>query len=215
MSAPPRILVADRHRLFGEGLACLLEQGGYRAACACSLDEGRAMLQAEGPFHLALLDYRLPGVEGLSGLRRLLQAERPCPVALLVPAVDRTLAQTALELGAAGIVLKTDGREVLFRGLRRMLAGERHLPPRLAPATPSSIVALTRREGEVYALLASGLSNKQIARQLGIGPATVAMHLTAIFRKLGVTSRTEAIAGPLGAASADPGLTATGPTAGA
>lgn len=199
MSDAAHILLADRHRLFGEGVKAILERvGGFEVTCVSSLEEATARAEAAGSHALALLDHLLPGMEGVLGLRRVMQAGDRLPVALLAGRIAPPVAETALQAGAAGVVLKTNGSDALLFGLRLMLAGERYVPTELAAEgtepRPGAAGGLTGRESQILALLVTGLSNKEIARKLDIGPVTVAMHLTSVFRKLRVASRTQAIA---------------------
>lgn len=200
------VLLADPQRLFCEGLKALLEQrGAFEVSYVTSLPEAMDRASRDPPCDIALLDCHLPGMAGAEGLQRMIEGSGRLPVAVLAARVDRAFAVAAFECGAAGIVLKTGDSDTLLQALRLMLAGERYFPAGLmdgrdapdAAGQPAKAAGLTGREADVLKLLVTGLSNKQIARELGIGPMTVAMHLTGIFRKYGVTSRTQAIAARL------------------
>ncbi len=206
MERRAHLLVANSRCLFCDGLRALLERGGrFDVTCAASLQEAIEVARQPPPVDLALLEIEMAAADGFGGMRCLIGAEKPRPVAVIAGDADRPLAQTAFEMGAAGIVLSTSSGEAMLQGIRMMMHGERYVPDRFnaeagqaAIAKPAGglqapAVRFTRREQEILDLLARGMSNKEIARELGIGPMTVAMHLTAVFRKLGVSSRTQAV----------------------
>jgi DNA-binding NarL/FixJ family response regulator len=150
------------------------------------------------------LDLNLPGMDGLHGLARLREASPATPVAILSATDDREHVHQALALGAAGYIPKSAGSDVILNAIRLVLAGGVYLPVSLVQpdsAEPSEIElngssdvshGLTPRQHEVLELLTQGLSNKQIARRLGVAENTVRVHVAAILRLLGASNRTEA-----------------------
>jgi len=181
------------------------ELGEVEVRGAADVAEALKLSAEAGPFDLAVVDLNMPGMDGLDGLRRLIEANSGAPVALISGDISRETAARAFSLGAAGVIHKTMKLAALVHAFRMMLAGERFVPAALFADPPASAAEagevgksagdgseLTRREQEILRLLRRGLQNKEIARQLGVGPVTVAMHLTTIYRKLGVTSRLQA-----------------------
>jgi two-component system nitrate/nitrite response regulator NarL len=144
----------------------------------------------------------MPGMNGLAGLKSV-QALTAVPIVILSGETNPDTIRNALQAGAAGFLPKTMRGTAMLNALRLILAGERYIPDIMvagqpAPAEEStgggpSPRALTPREREVMGLLVRGLSNKEIGHRLGIEVVTVALHLRSIYRKLGVTSRTQAV----------------------
>src|SRR5690606_17169700 len=139
-------------------------------------------------FDLILLDLRLPDVPGLTLLQRWQQEGRMTPVAILSASDSNQDAQAALAAGALGFIPKSADDEGLRQAVTRVLLGET-LP---APA-PAERDQLTPRQREILLLLAEGLPNKSISRQLGLSEDTVKTHLQALFQELDVHTRTACV----------------------
>lgn len=201
-----RVLIADDHPLYRDALRAILP----RACGATDIVEGAcqqdvmARVTSDSDFDLIVLDLNLPGAAGLSCLRYLRGAAPLTPI-IVVSGNDEpeTMSEVVLA-GAAGYVPKSAPSDVLIGAIRLIMAGGTYLPAAAAmtlrrpkpAALPSSGPAagepLTSRQMRVLRLLAQGLSNKQIARELEISEITVKAHVSLILRKLGVSNRTQA-----------------------
>ncbi|MFN2308328.1 MAG: response regulator [Gammaproteobacteria bacterium] len=200
-----RILVIDDHTLFRVGLQGLLEHRGIQVVAAVGDGlEGLALAEQLRP-DVVLLDMRMPGMDGLGVLRQLRLSGLKMPIAMLTTSSNEQDLVEALRSGAQGYLIKDMEPDDLVVALRDIVAGKTVVAPDLAPVLakvvqgesviardPSPFSELTPREGEILGLLAEGLSNKAIARNLGISDGTVKLHVKAILRKLGVHSRVEA-----------------------
>lgn len=192
-----RVLIADDHVLLQDTLGILLEASDdFYPSCVGDLESALKAVESEGPYDLVLLDYNMPGMDGLAGLARALEASAGRPVALMSGVCGRTIAEAAMEVGAAGFVPKTLPAKSLVNAVRFMAMGERYLPPELMAAPNPSASGphdgLTQRERQVLKGLTEGKSNKHIARDVGILEPTVKLHLRTLYRKLGVSNRTQA-----------------------
>jgi DNA-binding NarL/FixJ family response regulator len=196
-----RIQIADDHELTRAGLRALIEREPdlHVVAVAATAEAAIALCEDAG-VDLAILDVRFgPGMNGLEAARRILTTSTT-RVLLLTLHDTPEYVRSALSAGATGYVLKDAGREELLHAIRAVGAGRTALPGDLlraavAPATgPSAedLARLTPREREVLDLVAGGLTNKQIARELGIEPGTVKAHVEKVIAKLGVMDRTQA-----------------------
>lgn len=146
-------------------------------------------------FDLVLLDFKMPGMNGLEGLDRARATAPQTPIALITGVTRRALAEEALARGAAGFVPKTLGVKAMIAAVRVMLAGEVFAPLAMLEETPSpegALEELTRREVEVLSGLCEGKSNKEIARDLEVQEVTIKLHVKTLSRKLGAKNRTHA-----------------------
>jgi DNA-binding NarL/FixJ family response regulator len=155
---------------------------------------------------LVLLDLNLPGLSGIPALKLWRRRYPDVPVVVLSAATDQQTVLAAIEAGAAGFIPKSSSNEVMVNALRLVLAGGKYLPPevlshardnvtRRAPQGTTLCVetlGLSARQAEVLKFIARGASNKVICRELGLAERTVKAHVTAVFRALKVTNRTEA-----------------------
>jgi DNA-binding NarL/FixJ family response regulator len=202
------LLVVEDHALVREGLVLTLRQVEPETVVleAPDANSASALLAQGNVFDLILLDLGLPGIDGLSYLATLRKRYPTQPVVILSAFDDPHTIDKALESGAAGFVPKSFSSERLLDAVREVLAGKVFRPGRpdlaaLAPSPRSPIrrnakpeeFGLTERQAEVLALMASGKSNRSIAELLGLTEGTVKIHMTAIFKALGVASRTQAM----------------------
>ena len=196
------ILVADDHPVVRQGLRTFLatqddlEVVGEAATCTEAAERARELRP-----DVVLLDLVMPGGDGIEAARRIREASPSSKVIVLTSYPDDATVLPALEAGAAGYLLKDVEPQELADGVRRVHRGESLLHPAVAPrvireavgpGTTSAREALTPRELDVLRLLARGLPNKLIARELGIAERTVKTHVSSILAKLGVTDRTQA-----------------------
>ncbi|WP_316015091.1 response regulator transcription factor [Roseobacter sp. HKCCA0434] len=190
-----RLLLADDHELVRDTIVAFLDQQPDFTVVAVS-DLPQALARVEEGFDLVLLDYDMPGMEGLTGLARMREAS-DAPVAILSGSADRGVAQQALDQGAVGFVPKTMGAKSLVNAIRFMAEGEVYAPVKFmteAPADPPHPLAeiLTEREMQVLDGLCRGLSNKEIAREIDLQEVTVKLHVKTACRKLDAKNRTQA-----------------------
>lgn len=206
-----RLLVADDHPLFREAIVGVIETGlaGAEVLEAASLGEALSLARRHDDLDLALLDLELPDAEGLSGLARLREEEPWLAVAIVSAEQHKATILEALGLGAVGYIPKSTPRDTLLVALQQVLDGQIYLPPDIMRSStrPASSVksdtqerarrkalaSLTDKQREVLARMIKGESNKMIAFQLNIAETTVKTHVSAILRKLEVTSRVQAI----------------------
>jgi DNA-binding NarL/FixJ family response regulator len=212
-----RILLADDHDLVREALSLLFQQyfDGCEVIEAGSLEPALEKIDPENPFDLILLDLRMPGMNGLDGLKLAVEkVGEGVPVVLLSGAYNGEDVRHAIENGAYGFIPKTLRGEALANAIRLVLAGEKYLPSSILSnfaegfgnkseyssarhagqfGREGDFARLTPREREVLALLSEGRPNKDIARHLDLREITVKYHLKNVYRKLNVSNRAQAV----------------------
>jgi DNA-binding NarL/FixJ family response regulator len=205
-----KILIIEDHALVREGLVRLLarlESGVVLRDCA-DFDSALAVLEGEDEVDLILLDLALPGIDGFVGLDILRRQFPALPVVVVSAFDDAPTITRVMNLGASGFIPKSFSGEALLAALHEVLAGNIFRPDGtgkaarlddLAPLPPAGKgvqpgeVGLTERQAQVLALLVRGLSNREIGDTLELSEGTVKIHVTAIFKALGVASRTQAL----------------------
>src|SRR5450432_117799 len=213
-----RIVVADDHPIFRDGLCKLLALEEDFEVVAQAQD-GRQVLDVLQQYEpdILLLDLKMPGLDGLATLQRLQIAKNKTRVIVLTASDDKNEFVQAMKLGTSGIVLKQTATELLIKSIRKVHAGEIWLdshttaavirtfvaadeaaaaaqqqPQQLAPAPRDRERSpLSQREREIVALVAQGFKNKEMAEKMFISEQTVKNHLHNIFDKLGVSDRLE------------------------
>lgn len=191
-----RILFADDHDLLRDALKAYLEaEGEFTVQVASTVSDALAMMSHDGPFDLVLLDYQIPGMDGLLGLRQVVAAQGGRPVMLLTGVATEATAAAALRFGATAVLSKTMPIDKLKGVISNAVHGNfaSAYPGATGQPRSSKGPSLTPRQEQVLRCICSGLSNKLIARQLDLTEATVKMHLKMLYAKLGVNSRTQAI----------------------
>ena len=194
-----RILIADDHDVLGETLSMFLaSEGSIDTALASTLDAALDLIQSEEKFDLIMLDYNMPGMAGLNGLKRAMEASGGSPVALMSGIASRSVAEEALSFGAAGFVPKTLAAKTLVNAVRFMAMGEKYAPIDFMTADDPTVAPnplaqkLSRRELQVLEGLSKGKSNKEIARDLDLQEPTIKLHVKTLYRKIGAANRTQA-----------------------
>jgi two-component system, NarL family, nitrate/nitrite response regulator NarL len=208
-----RIVVADDHPIFRDGLCKLLalEEDFDVVAQASDGRQVLEVLQQTEP-DILLLDLKMPGLDGLATLQRLQAAKNKTRVIVLTASDDKNEFVQAMKLGTSGIVLKQTATELLIKSIRKVHAGEIWLDSHTTAAVIRQFVAndeappssqpaaaprererspLSQREREIVALVAQGFKNKEMAEKMFISEQTVKNHLHNIFDKLGVSDRLE------------------------
>lgn len=198
------ILIVDDHPFFLHGFSQYLEGScHYAVDTALSVDEAIAKLDITQP-DLAMLDVTMPGGGGLRILRHMRLHYPNIPTMFLTVHIDPEQTIDAMRLGVNGIALKDSDPEVIINGMNTILAGGKWFERGVTePALQYSVDKpsrsirsddlLTKREMEIVELVCLGLRNRQIADRCTLTEGTVKIHLNSIYRKLGVSSRTELI----------------------
>jgi two-component system nitrate/nitrite response regulator NarL len=193
-----RVLIADDHELLRDTLVMYLEsQGGIETASVGTFDDACKRIESDEPFDLVLLDYNMPGMNGLAGLRIAIAMGGGQRVALISGEATRQIAEDALEAGAAGFVPKSLPAKSFINAVKFMAMGEQYAPIDFMTAvdevTANPLAEnLTARELQVLKGLTEGKSNKEIARDLDIQEPTVKLHVKTLYRKIGAANRTQA-----------------------
>lgn len=190
-----KVLIADDHDLVRETMAAFLKSEGVEEVrTASTLDEGLGCITSYGAFDLVLLDYNMPGMNGLAGLDRMRDANGGMPVAILSGSTSAELAEQAIRAGAAGYVPKTLAAKSMVSAVRFMVAGEIFAPYRFLQAQSEAVQKseLTKREVDVLRGISEGKSNKEIAIDHDLQEVTVKLHVKTLSRKLGARNRTHA-----------------------
>lgn len=189
-----RLLVADDHDLVRETIAMFLQSEGMAEVISVNtLDAALDEISKSGPFDLVLLDYNMPGMNGLSGLRKTIAANTSKPVAIISGTASPQVANEAIEAGAAGFIPKTLGSKSMVSAIRFMAAGETYVPfGFMQQGEQKTVGNLTARETEVLRGLGEGKSNKEIARDLELQEVTIKLHVKTLCRKLDAKNRTQA-----------------------
>lgn len=204
-----KTLLVDDHALFREGMELVLKllDASVVVLHAASVDEALRVLSRE-QVDFVLLDLHMPGMTGLDALLRMRARAEATPVVVLSGSENPQVVWSAIDAGAMGFIQKQMDSATMMVALRHVLAGGIYLPPvclteagrRHAPPSPQLTPAerlrragLSNRQAQTLFMMAQGKPNKVIARELGIGEATVKTHVSAVFDALGVRNRTEAV----------------------
>jgi DNA-binding NarL/FixJ family response regulator len=213
-----RVLVADDQPMVRAGFRMLIETESdieVVAEAATGLEAVRVTAAARPS--VVLMDIRMPGLDGLEATRRILAADDTARILILTTFDLDEYVYAALRAGASGFVLKDDPPEQLLTAIRTVAAGEALLSPAVTKRVirqftrlpqkqpPQGFAELTVREREVLRLIARGLSNGEIGRQLFIGEATVKTHITHILQKLDLRDRVQLIVLAYQTGIVDPG----------
>jgi DNA-binding NarL/FixJ family response regulator len=208
---PIRVLIADDQRVVREGLSMLvaLIDGVEVVGTACDGAEAIRLAEAHHP-DVVLMDLRMPGVDGIAATADLRERLPAARVLVLTTYADQDVIVPALQAGARGYLTKDASAEQIETAIRAVHAGQTHLDPAVQETLVAAVIShpppadqagpghqppdgLTMRETEVLALLASGLSNTEIAQRLYLSNATVKTHINRIFAKTGARDRAQAV----------------------
>lgn len=202
MDAQYTIVIADDHPLFRNALfqSVHMAISGANLLEADSLDSLTALLDKEPDIDLLLLDLKMPGTNGMSGLIHLRVQYPELPIVVVSASEEPSVVRQVKANGAIGFIPKSSDMRELISSLNRVLEGETCYPSGIDFSEESDeeslmdkISSLTPQQYKVLNMLNDGLLNKQIAYELDVSEATIKAHMTAIFRKLGVKNRTQAV----------------------
>lgn len=197
-----RLLVADDHDLIRDMFVELVKElaGDLQIFHAGTLPQALELARATEELNLILLDLRMPGMNGLAGLKVMREARPEVPIMLMSGDADPETMRDALQAGAAGFIPKTMRAAPMLSALRLVLSGGRYIPEQVIqemgqslPRQVPGFETLTLRELDVLRQLVKGQTNKEIGRELQLGEVTIGLHLRSIYRKLGVKNRTQAV----------------------
>jgi len=205
MQLAQKIIIADDHPLFRAALRQAVTQAvpGVEIVEADSLAAVQEKVEQHGDADLVLLDIHMPGTHGFSGLVFLRGQHPGVPVVVVSGSEEPHVMKRAIDYGASGFIPKSAPLETISEAITAVLEGEEWLPQELAENMgdvseedqqfAAALASLTPQQFRVLTMLTEGLLNKQIAYELSVSEATIKAHVTAILRKLGVHSRTQAV----------------------
>ncbi len=205
MQLAQKIIIADDHPLFRAALRQAVTQAvsGVEIVEADSLAAVQEAVEQHGDADLVLLDIHMPGTHGFSGLVFLRGQHPGVPVVVVSGSEETHVMKRAIDYGASGFIPKSAPLETISEAITAVLEGEEWLPQELAENMDdvseedqqfaAALASLTPQQFRVLTMLTEGLLNKQIAYELSVSEATIKAHVTAILRKLGVHSRTQAV----------------------
>ncbi|MFL7864009.1 response regulator transcription factor [Vibrio cincinnatiensis] len=201
MDSTYTIIIADDHPLFRNALfqSVHMAISGANLLEADSLDALLTLLSKQNEPDLLLLDLKMPGANGMSGLIQLRSEYPELPIVVISANEEPTIVSQVKTHGAFGFIPKSSDMRTLISALNQVLNGDPYFPEGLivnhaaCDDVAEKIAALTPQQYKVLGMLSDGLLNKQIAYELHVSEATIKAHMTAIFRKLGVKNRTQAV----------------------
>lgn len=195
-----RILIADDHAVVRQGLRMFLEtDADFMVVGEAENGEDAVRLSGDLQPDIVLMDLIMPVMDGIIATSRIRRQYPDVEVIALTSVLDDGSIFGAIRAGAIGYLLKDTKADKLIYAVKSAVAGQVQLSPQVAKRLlkevdfPEMPEPLTDRESEILRMLASGCSNKEIARDLNIGEKTVKTHVSSILSKLGVTSRTQAV----------------------
>lgn len=206
MQLAQKIIIADDHPLFRAALKQAVMQAvpGVTILEADTLAAVQETAEAHGDADLVLLDIHMPGAQGFSGLVFMRGQHPGIPVVVVSGSEEPNVMKRAIDYGASGFIPKSAPLDVISEAITAVLQGEEWLPQEISETLDDlvteedqkfaeALASLTPQQFRVLTMLTEGLLNKQIAYELSVSEATIKAHVTAILRKLGVHSRTQAV----------------------
>jgi len=202
-----KILIADDHALFRDGLSLHLERLEPQAVIfqAGSFSQVMKIINDEKKLDLIIIDLDMPHMNWETALQEIMKKRGNARVAIISATEDTRSIRKAMEKGISGYIPKRADTKVLTGALKLIMDGGTYLPPSILDngningVNMSSVSrsrngkTLTNRQSQVLELVAQGMSNKQIAYEIGVSEATVKLHINALLRAVGATNRTQAV----------------------
>lgn len=200
-----KVLIADDHALFRDGLGMRLEQIDPEVIIlqASNFTQALKIIDEEKKIDLVILDLDMPDMTWEDGLPEIKKKAEGARFVVISASEDVRNIRKILESGVCGYIPKRSDPKILNSALHLVLNGGTYIPPALidpsnSPASTTSVgkpkgKTLTNRQSQVLDLVAQGMSNKQIAFAMGVSEATVKLHINALLRSIGVTNRTQAV----------------------
>ena len=203
MIQPEKLIIADDHPLFRQALLTTLKPKfsycqWFEAETIVELEQ---QLSQQADADLLILDLNIPGAHGFNNLVNIRKQYPQIPVVIISAHEDNDTIGKAIELGAVGFIPKSTPVETIYTAIMEVLAGKQWLPNQFQ-AAPSNeeyhdiaerVASLTQQQHKILMMFAEGMLNKQIAYDLNVSEATIKAHATAIFKKLNVRNRTQAV----------------------
>jgi DNA-binding NarL/FixJ family response regulator len=203
MIQPEKIIIADDHPLFRQALLSTLKPklNDTQWLEAQTIEELEQLLTNHSDSDLVLLDLNIPGAHGFNTLIHVRNHFPQIPVVIVSAYEDRETISKAMEFGAAGFVPKSTPVDEIFNAIVQVLMGELWVPESFQATSSTAeniniaerVASLTQQQYRILMMFAQGMLNKQIAYDLNVSEATIKAHATAIFRKLDVRNRTQAV----------------------
>ena len=200
-----KVLIADDHALFRDGLSLQLEKinPDFIILQAANFNQALKFVETDGNIALIVMDLDMPDMNWQEALKEL-RSKAPNARFVVISASENSgTIRRSLELGVSGYIPKRSEPAILNKALQLILEGGTYLPPSVLQPSGETVVQdrcqngtakmLTNRQNQVLGLVAQGLSNKQIAYQMGVSEATVKLHINALLRSVGATNRTQAV----------------------
>lgn len=202
-----KILIVDDHKMFCDGLRLIIRQLDFETEVLEAQHSVAAfeLLSHHPDIELVMLDIKLPDRDGVDILRELSDRFPTLPVIMLTASASRQVVNQCFSAGASGYVLKSTGAEIMLNAIRLVLDGGIYVPPNMVNTEDQGITTarngnaasgllskLTPRQVEVFQLLKTGISNKEIASRLELSESTVKAHISAVLNTLKLRSRVEA-----------------------
>lgn len=194
----PNLLIADDHDLVRDTIGAYLETvDEFKVLTAPNLDQALEKMAGLDSIDLLILDYNMPGMNGLDGLVLAKKRYPATRIVLMSGVANKDVANAAMSNGADGFIPKSLGAASLVNAIKFVLSGERYFPFDFGASEASmqqddTFASLSARELQTLEQLCIGLSNKEIARNLDIAEVTVKLHVKNLLSKLGVSNRTQA-----------------------
>ncbi|MFE8072397.1 response regulator transcription factor [Marinobacteraceae bacterium S3BR75-40.1] len=200
-----QIIIADDHPLFRAALSQAVSQAvdSVELLEVDTIAGLQSVVESHPDADLVLLDLNMPGAHGFSGLVFMRGQYPGLPVVVVSGSEDLTAMRRAIDYGASGFIPKSAPLPTITEAVRAVLAGDMWLPEGVAEKIErlqgetedfsEKLAQLTPQQFRVLGMLSEGMLNKQIAYDLGVSEATIKAHITAVFRKLGVRNRTQAV----------------------
>lgn len=205
MALSHKVIIADDHPLFRAALHQAVEQAlsNVQIVEAATLEAVNKAVAENPDADLILLDLHMPGAQGFSGLVFLRGVNPGIPVVVVSGSEETQVIRRSIDYGASGFIPKSSPLDTIAEAIKQVIGGEVWLPPDVLSQLDGiseeeakfaeALASLTPQQFRVLSMLTEGLLNKQIAYELDVSEATIKAHVTAILRKLGVHSRTQAV----------------------